>query len=57
MLYPFYIPIGERHGIGDSDLKKENIPEIDESHRNLLFCKKKVFLILPFILFFLCLEL
>jgi len=30
MLYPFYIPFGERHGIGGSDFKKENIPEIDE---------------------------
>ena len=30
MLYPYYIPLGERHRIKGCNLKKENIPEIDE---------------------------
>ncbi len=30
MLYPYYIPMGERHGIKGCDISKENIPEINE---------------------------
>ncbi|MDC3024568.1 phosphotransferase family protein [Alphaproteobacteria bacterium] len=30
MLYPYYIPIGERHGIQGCNTSKENIPEVDE---------------------------
>ena len=30
MLYPYYIPIGERHGIKGCNIREENIPEIDE---------------------------
>ena len=30
MLYPYYIPMGERHGIKGCNFRIENIPEIDE---------------------------
>ena len=30
MLYPYFVPLGERHGIHGINLKKENIPEVEE---------------------------
>ena len=30
MLYPYYIPLGQRHGIQGCDISKENLPEIEE---------------------------
>ena len=30
MLYPYYIPVGERHGLLGCDLEKENLPNVNE---------------------------
>ena len=44
MLYPYYIPFGERHGLMGCDRKNENIPEVSEIIENYCDVRKiKVF--------------
>ncbi|MBF96914.1 MAG: putative aminoglycoside phosphotransferase [Alphaproteobacteria bacterium MarineAlpha9_Bin4] len=40
MLYPYFLPMGERHGIKGCNLKEENLPEITEIVEKYCFVRK-----------------